>query len=103
MSEKFLLTRPLRDVTPCSSFLSPELPGFLLTRPLRDVTARTILPDVILMISTHTPLAGRDPISQQAAADANISTHTPLAGRDCPVHQYVSGKFYFYSHAPCGT
>ena len=35
--------------------------SFLLTRPLRDVTvsySHTILP---ISISTHTPLAGRDP------------------------------------------
>ena len=33
-------------------------------------------------ISTHTPLAGRDKISDAEAQTIAISTHTPLAGRD---------------------
>ncbi len=33
---------------------------FLLTRPLRDVTAMISLMILLLGISTHTPLAGRD-------------------------------------------
>ena len=33
-------------------------------------------------ISTHTPLAGRDPIESPLLMFVRISTHTPLAGRD---------------------
>ena len=33
---------------------------FLLTRPLRDVTGWFVLASLIINISTHTPLAGRD-------------------------------------------
>ena len=33
-------------------------------------------------ISTHTPLAGRDGLFYGAESIASISTHTPLAGRD---------------------
>ena len=56
---KFLLTRPLRDVTTHTqtTFL-PEI--FLLTRPLRDVTFLLCYECRTSRISTHTPLAGRD-------------------------------------------
>ena len=56
---KFLLTRPLRDVTHFVMSCG-KIWIFLLTRPLRDVTYsqrhRSGEPD----ISTHTPLTGRD-------------------------------------------
>ena len=55
----FLLTRPLRDVTRGCILLSPEW-EFLLTRPLRDVTNFKIGGNTYNVISTHTPLAGRD-------------------------------------------
>ena len=56
---RFLLTRPLRDVTSSYS-LSYCLRKFLLTRPLRDVTDIAIFSSFYTLISTHTPLAGRD-------------------------------------------
>ena len=58
---QFLLTRPLRDVT---VFFQPseKRNQFLLTRPLRDVTYGTFDWKTWTMISTHTPLAGRDMI-----------------------------------------
>ena len=55
---------------------------FLLTRPLRDVTFATICGFDDITISTHTPLAGRDASDARDAAKQAISTHTPLAGRD---------------------
>ena len=36
----------------------------------------------IKLISTHTPLAGRDSKDETYLAPIQISTHTPLAGRD---------------------
>ena len=56
--------------------------GFLLTRPLRDVTADQVGMLKSAMISTHTPLAGRDCRFVFVATRPRISTHTPLAGRD---------------------
>ena len=35
-----------------------------------------------VVISTHTPLTGRDVVALNAAAHVTISTHTPLTGRD---------------------
>ena len=35
---------------------------FLLTRPLRDVTTAAQVSELLALISTHTPLAGRDGI-----------------------------------------
>ena len=58
------------------------LAQFLLTRPLRDVTLPFIVFQWDTMISTHTPLAGRDAEELVKAIIKTISTHTPLAGRD---------------------
>ena len=55
---------------------------FLLTRPLRDVTKEQGRMSEIKLISTHTPLAGRDSKDETYLAPIQISTHTPLAGRD---------------------
>ena len=77
---RFLLTRPLRDVT-LRSLREDVTRSFLLTRPLRDVTAAPRYPAVAAPISTHTPLAGRD-----------------ITGW---MKSRIAGNFY--SHAPCGT
>ena len=55
------------------------------------------------MISTHTPLAGRDKAEGNPMQLPLISTHTPLAGRDNFDMRYFILKMDFYSHAPCGT
>ena len=54
---------------------------FLLTRPSRDVTAKMVDQALGLVISTHTPLAGRDIIPETI----------------------MSEFINFYSHAPRGT
>ena len=76
-------------------------------------------------ISTHTPLAGRDPINisfillnpflltrpSRGATEKvilggwilGISTHTPLAGRDLIPDRRLRSSLYFYSHAPRGA
>ena len=62
----FLLTRPLRGATlPNSRFALPVL--FLLTRPLRGATIATQKSAWLQVISTHTPLAGRDVYAFQTA------------------------------------
>ena len=38
--------------------------------------------EIRLVISTHTPLAGRDIKAGWTGYNRSISTHTPLAGRD---------------------
>ena len=78
---------------------------FLLTRPSRGATQRKYHTTDTTLISTHTPLAGRDDTWHRAASRivhfyshaprgarldfpgidrplTEISTHTPLAGRD---------------------
>ena len=76
----FLLTRPLRDVTHIPIHTNAG-GGFLLTRPLRDVTY--LLGKIILVVL--------------------ISTHTPLTGRDGENHIGSVSVDNFYSHAPYGT
>ena len=55
------------------------------------------------MISTHTPLAGRDIAAQVITLIIQISTHTPLAGRDPDEEEDGPEDDNFYSHAPRGT
>ena len=62
--------------------LSVDRVKFLLTRPLRDVTQPIYDLSGAGAISTHTPLAGRDQKCHKEDPVLSISTHTPLAGRD---------------------
>ena len=63
-ANQFLLTRPLRGATNMSG-RRLQLLTFLLTRPLRGATGTASGNSTTTIISTHTPLAGR-----------NISNHT---------------------------
>ena len=56
--------------------------SFLLTRPSRGATGPDLTNPDDIFISTHTPLAGRDPVYASLSGVNTISTHTPLAGRD---------------------
>ena len=80
-----------------------EQKKFLLTRPLRDVTQFHLDPVLCFLISTHTPLAGRDWAGNEFLTSKKISTHTPLAGRDSVALVSSTSRWNFYSHAPCGT
>ena len=54
-----------------------------------------------LAISTHAPLAGRDPLAlTQEVAQFSISTHAPLAGRDFCNQRYHYGDRAISTHAP---
>ena len=79
--EKFLLTRPMRDVTLIRSGFFGTL-RFLLTRPMRDVTNFYFHNYLTPLVSTHTPHAGRDLFSKLFTILGCVSTHTPHAGRD---------------------
>ena len=55
-------------------------------------------------ISTHTPLTGRDGFIRKTGGKQNISTHTPLTGRDkTTLDRIKTSMYHFYSHAPYGT
>ena len=57
---KFLLTRPSRGATK-NPTVAITLEAFLLTRPSRGATISRKHILIVDTISTHTPLAGRDP------------------------------------------
>lgn len=60
-----------------------ENPGaFQSTRPLRGATQAIRRQREGIAISTHAPLAGRDPFEPEFFFHLKISTHSPLAGRD---------------------
>ncbi len=113
-----------RDHTTAPGITYPE--KFLLTRPLRDVTKPLKNPYGINPISTHTPLAGRDwMIPAEQFEIEHFYSHAPCGTwHICPDNSNTSGIFLltrplrdvtsssvishsftvdFYSHAPCGT
>ena len=57
----------------------------------------------MVMISTHAPLAGRDPNQQKLKQNKRISTHAPLAGRDFYAAAGFPWNKYFNPRAPCGA
>ena len=96
------------------------------TRPLRGATSIASITSSGSSISTHAPLAGRDPARSRAFSGFGISTHAPLAGRDhvraanrSPIgnistHAPLAGRdrcwvlpcraqSYFNPRAPCGA
>ena len=94
----FLLTRPSRGATDFE--FDEETDSIISTHtPLagRDASASNII------ISTHTPLAGRDRDGQVCRQDSHISTHTPLAGLDHVLYKNQNNNYNFYSHAPRGA
>ena len=145
----FQPTRPLRGATPqClpdavfPQYFNPRAPcgarrylillhglpvTFQPTRPLRGATVAVDRSRMVLVISTHAPLAGRDisfpfmlllyynfnPRAPCGARrndkldndiDSQISTHAPLAGRDvCLRLPIVTMTLYFNPRAPCGA
>ena len=117
----FQPTRPLRGATTvCFRFLL-RWRLFQPTRPLRGATntrspatsvrdfnprapcgARPLGPKekaLIILISTHAPLAGRDATRAFSRSTLRISTHAPLAGRDqsCATRSAVKS---ISTHAP---
>ena len=58
---------------------------------------------ILLMISIHPPLAGRDIACAQATSPCVISIHPPLAGRDFMWRWSRHDLFYFNPPAPCGA
>ena len=99
----FLLTRPSRGATMVNISTIRCQSQFLLTRPSRGATTNPVASRRTCMISTHTPLAGRDSVRARDPIFAMISTHTPLAGRDLFAQTIYFLRLHFYSHAPRGA
>ena len=79
-------------------------PKFQPTRPLRGATEVCGLGAVDGLISTHTPLAGRDQVRCGASCSTSrISTHAPLAGRDTSSPPRSGVQHNFNPRAPCGA
>ena len=80
-----------------------RMPKFQLTRPLRGATCQTTRRCRFDIISTHTPLAGRDLkvlYSSDRASDFN--SHAPCGARLFASIQ-PQQRIHFNSHAPCGA
>ena len=93
------------------------------TRPLRGATRRVVrgcknqmhfnprapcgarpaflgVADMRHGISTHAPLAGRDPAAELVLCGGDISTHAPLAGRDNMPLRVPTGRLLFQPTRP---
>ena len=79
--KKFQPTRPLRGATSISSHQASARAAFQPTRPLRGATGPAAAEPDRVCISTHAPLAGRDPARRRSAASWR----------------------YFNPRAPCGA
>ena len=71
-----------RGARPGISGHSGHREGFQSTRPSRGETKTIEEQGLVLKISIHSPLAGRDVTLGLAADGSLISIHSPLAGRD---------------------
>ncbi len=101
---RFQPTRPLRGATVEPKTVTASRLAFQPTRPLRGATCDGWKYDKKAGISTHAPLAGRDPTPRDDAPTKEISTHAPLAGRGCrPRWTVRPGSSYFNPRAPCGA
>ena len=121
----FQPTRPLRGATVSVRSIKNVSP-FQPTRPLRGATCDVADDPSPFSISTHAPLAGRDPISVRSGTATEIfqptrplrgatmaiplpfilvviSTHAPLAGRDQGGAEKVTTMTNFNPRAPCGA
>ena len=92
-----------RGARPNPSTIIWTYPIFQLTRPSRGATDKNLDFSGNCLISTHTPLAGRDNNGSEIAFSGTISTHTPLAGRDIFNLPEDTATTNFNSHAPRGA
>ena len=100
---RFLLTRPLRDVTMGQLGIAADHVLFLLTRPLRDVTRDTCRCD-----TGHQFLLTRPLRDVTKSFRSGLGLLLFLLTRPLRDVTYITGiiflfKFDFYSHAPYGT
>ena len=78
----FLLTRPSRGATKRRAAVWYPDHNFYSHAPRGARLPQIINGAIQIIISTHTPLAGRDGATDHGTGNSYISTHTPLAGRD---------------------
>ena len=76
--------------------------AFLLTRPSRGATTFRKMTSTTIYFYSHAPRGARQG-KMSRAFEHIISTHTPLAGRDYSGQTYVNSVLNFYSHAPRGA
>ena len=95
---------PLTGRDMLSSALNSCPKIFLLTRPLRDVTPDEPKPDEPKPISTHTPLTGRDCFwGGRFSKRFHFYSHAPYGTWPISPIQNTIANGNFYSHAPYGT
>ena len=100
---QFQLTRPLRGATGKET-AAQFAQKFQLTRPLRGATVPTRSASTSCNLFQLTrPLRGATGSFDENRCSRLISTHTPLAGRDRKAAESLDAYDNFNSHAPCGA
>ena len=93
---------------PCGARLSMSLKGdcriiFQPTRPLRGATSMTLPLLVLILISTHAPLAGRDRMLDQSDAFDNYFNPRAPCGARLACLPFDTAAKDFNPRAPCGA
>ena len=83
---------------PASNIAAP--PGFQLTRPARGEPNLVVIAAIMLLISTHSPRAGRTLFLVNYSIGKDISTHSPHARRTGGSFTAVPTMHHFNSLAP---
>ena len=96
----FQLTRPLRGATAGINEYMNGFTNFNSHAPCGARRSYVCATSSTYLISTHTPLAGRDVCRQVVHFLVCISTHTPLAGRDHRLETLVGKLLEFQLTRP---
>ena len=96
---EFQPTRPLRGATRHGAGV-PRAGGISTHAPLAGRDPAKIAVGIIFEISTHAPLAGRDISNLRIYDTPRISTHAPLAGRDGGGKTASCGELIFQPTRP---
>ena len=100
----FQSTRPLRGETAHHSRPLFAISAFQSTRPLRGETELDQLDGLLLQLSIHSPLAGRDGRKVAVVGPVSVFQSTrPLRGETAADMMTVSAAVPFNPLAPCGA
>ena len=100
---RFQLTRPMRGAT-CTIDHSGSPSAFQLTRPMRGATMLTHSVKYGVVISTHTPHAGRDlALVGDPRLRNRFQLTRPMRGATFYKINFNFMPLHFNSHAPCGA
>ena len=99
----FQPTRPLRGATKLAKNFAGAVTEFQPTRPLRGATWRSNGEPIKILFQPTRPLRGATTNALRFSSRHLISTHAPLAGRDPVKPSFTITQADFNPRAPCGA